>query len=167
MAFSGGRGVFAVLLLVLVALPTAWAKPKESHEADSTAIQKLFTDFNSAFNNHDAHAVASLFIDDADFITVGGAKFRGGTAIEQHLAPLFAGRAKALHRDASMPDIHFLRPDTAIVECETETSGIGGTDAPPVKGLYDWVVMKEKGRWLIAVWHESNLSTPAGQPANR
>jgi len=169
MAFTLARTALAVLLFVSLPLSMAWAKPKGSNEADSAAIKKLFADFNDAFNNHDAHAVAILFTDDADFITVGGAPFRGSAAIEQHLAPLFSGRAKTLHRDATLRDVHFLRPDTAVVASDTETSGLVGPNGavPPVKGLYDWIVMKQKGRWLIAVWHESNISTPTGQPSNR
>jgi uncharacterized protein (TIGR02246 family) len=170
MAFTRVRAALAVLLIVSFPWAATWAKPADSHEADSAAIKKLFADFNDAFNNHDAHAVAILFTDDADFITVGGAPFRGSAAIEQHLAPLFSGRAKTLHRDASLRDIHFLRPDTAIVSSDTETSGVmgpNGVAVPPVKGLYDWIVMKQNGRWLIAVWHESNLSTPQGQAPAR
>lgn len=167
MVFTGVRSALAVLILVSVPLSTSWAMPKETHDADSAAIQKLFTDFNEAFNNHDAHAVAMLFTDDSDFVTIGAAKFHGPAAIEQHLTPLFSVRAKTIHREAGTPEIHFLTPDMATVDSDTVTSGIlgpNGAAAPPVKGFYDWIVMKQKGRWLIAVWHESNISTATGQP---
>jgi len=170
MASTSVRAALAVLLFVAIPLVATWAKPADSHEADSAAIKKLFTDFNDAFNNHDAHAVAMLFADEDDFITVGGASFRGRTAIEQHLAPLFSGRAKTLHREASLRDIHFLSPDTALVTSDTVTSGMttpDGAAVPAVKGQYDWVVVKQNGRWLIAVWHESNPTTPQGQPLTR
>ena len=170
MAFTRVKAVLAVVLFVSVVLSATWARQAESHDADSAAIKKLFTDFNAAFNDHDAHAVAVLFTDDADFITIGGAAFHGNTGVEEHLAPLFSGRAKTLHREATLRGIHFLRPDIATVDSDTETSGVmgpNGEPAPPVKGLYDWIVMKQNGRWLIAVWHESNLSTPTGQPASR
>jgi len=36
----------------------------------------------------------------------------------------------------------------------------GATAVPPSKGFYDWIVMKQKGRWLISVWHESGIPTP-------
>jgi len=160
----------AVLVFVSFPLAATWAKPADSHEADSAAIKKLFADFNDAFNNHDAHAAAMLFTDDGDFITVAGAKTTGQAGIEQHLAPLFAGRLKTAHRDVSFRDIRFLRPDVATVDSDFEMSGLVGASGaaiPPGKGLYDWIVMKQNGRWLIAVWHESNLPVPPAPPAAR
>jgi uncharacterized protein (TIGR02246 family) len=170
MALTRVRFALPILIFVSFGWAATWAKPADSRDADSAAIKKLFADFNDAFNNHDAHAVAMLFADEDDFITVGGASFRGRTAIEQHLAPLFSGRAKTLHREAALRDIHFLSPDTALVTSDTVTSGMTTPDGgavPAVKGQYDWVVLRQNGRWLIAVWHESNPTTPQGQPLSR
>ena len=158
------RAALTVLLFVLSPMAATWAKPADSREADSAAVKKLFTDFNDAWNNHDTHAVAMLFTDDADYITVQGTTTHGRAEIEQHVAPLFAGRLKTAHRDVTLRDIRFLRPDTATVDSDYEMSGLMGPDGaavPPAKGLYDWIVMKQNGRWLIVVWHESNLPAPA------
>lgn len=167
MASTRVRAALAVLFFVSFPLAAAWAKPAESHDADSAAIKKLFTDFNDAFNNHDAHAAAMLFTDDADFITIQGATTHGKSEIEHHLAPLFAERLKTAHRDVSLRDIRFLRPDTATVDSDYVMSGLAGPNGapvPPAKGIYDWIVMKQNGRWLITVWHESNLPVPAQPP---
>jgi uncharacterized protein (TIGR02246 family) len=152
--------------------PVATAAPPsnnlaDSQEADSAAIKKLFTDFNDAFNKHDAHAAAMLFTADADFINVQAATTHGRAEIEQHLAPLFAARLKTAHRDVSLRDIRFLRPDTATVDSDFRMSGLmdpNGGPVLPANGLYDWIVMKQNGRWLIAVWHESNLPAPPPPP---
>jgi uncharacterized protein (TIGR02246 family) len=157
------KSAMVILLLVSLPLAVSWAKPADAQEADSAAIQKLFNDFNDAFNNHDAHAAAMLFTDDADFINTQAVTTHGRAGVEQHLGPLFAGRLKAIHRDVSLRDIRFLRPDTATVDSDYETSGAmtaNGIGVPPAKGLYDWIVMKQNGRWLIVVWHESNLPAP-------
>lgn len=168
MASTRVRTALAVVFLVSFPLAAIWASPADSHEADSAAIKKLFTDFNDAFNSHDAHAAAGLFTDDADFITIQAATTHGKAGIEEHLAPLFAGRLKTVHREVSIRDIRFLRPDTATVDSDFVGSGLVGPDGtavPPTKGLYDWIVMKQNGHWLIAVWHESNLPVPAQPPA--
>ena len=154
------RAALAVLFFALFPLAATWAKPADSQEVDSAAIKKLFTDFNDAFNSHDAHAATMLFAADGDLIDGRASKSQGRTGIEQHLLPLFAGRLKTAHRDIWLQDIRFLRPDTATVDGYFEMSGLVGPDGaavPPTKGLYDWIVMKQGGRWLIAVWHESNL----------
>ena len=160
------RAALAALIFVAFPLAATWAKPVDSHEADSAAIKKLFADFTKGFNNHDAHGVAMQFTEDGDFINVAAATTHGRAGIEQHLAPLFAGRLKSAHRDVTMRGIRFLRPDTATVDIDYEMSGVMGPDGatvPSAKGLYDWIVVKQNGHWLIAVLHESNL--PAAPPA--
>ena len=102
------RSAMAIFLLVPVSLAVTWAKPADSQEADSAAVKKLFNDFNEAFNNHDAHAVAALFTDDADFINTQAVTTHGKAEVEQHLAPLFAGRLKAVRRDVVLRDVRFL-----------------------------------------------------------
>jgi uncharacterized protein (TIGR02246 family) len=162
------RVVLALLLGILLPWAAARAGQGNSQDADSAAIKKLFSDFNDALNGHNAHAVAMLFSEDADFITLQADTSHGRAEIEEHLAPLFAGRLKTLRRDVTLRGIRFLRPDTATVDSDYVASGLmgaNGTAAPPSKGFYDWIVMKQNGRWQIVVWHESNLPTPA--PAAR
>lgn len=164
MKFTHTKIVLAVLFLIAFQLTAAWAKPADSNDANTTAIKKLFTDFNDAFNSHDAHAEAAYFTDDADYITIGGATVKGSAAIEQHLVPLFNGALKNTHRDATLRGIRFLRPDIATVDSDFVASGLvsrDGASMPNAKGIYDWIVMKQpNGRWLIAVWHESYLPAP-------
>jgi uncharacterized protein (TIGR02246 family) len=157
------RAAAAVLLLVSFSLAATWAKPADSREADTAAINKLFNDFNDSFNNHNAHAVSMLFTDDADFTTIAGATTQGRAGIEQHLAPLYAGRLKTIHREVTVRAIRFLRPDTATVISDYVTTGLtgpNGTAAPAGKGVYDWIVTKQNGSWLITAWHEANLPPP-------
>ena len=165
------RAIAAVLLLVSISMIPSSARPANPAEGDSAAVKKLFDDFNNAFNNHDVHALVALFTDDCDFIIVSGEKFHGKAAIDGHVAPLVAGRLKTMRRDASSPDIHFLRPDFATINSPYEASGLltpTGAAVPPSKGFYDWIVTKQNGQWLIAVWHESNVpAPPAQQPAGR
>jgi uncharacterized protein (TIGR02246 family) len=165
MTFNRFKIVAAVLIVTSLPLTASWAKPADSNEADSASIKKLFADFNNAFNSHDAHAAAMQFTDDGEFITVAAATSRGKAEIEQHLAPLFGDRLKAAHRDVSLRGVRFLGPDTATIDSDFVMTGLTGPNGaiPPIKGFYDWIVMKQNGRWLIAVWHESNL--PVAPPA--
>jgi len=164
MTSKRAKAAAAALLVVLFPLAAVWAMPADSHDADSAAINKLFTDFNNAFNNHDANAASLLFTDDADYTTIGGATSKGSAEIEKHLAPLFAGRLKNAHRDVSLRGIRFLSADIATLISDYAGTGFmnpNGSAAPPTKGVYDWIVMKQSdGRWLIVAWHEANLPPP-------
>ena len=166
------RTKIALTVLVFVAIPLAATLARPANEADSAAINKLYADFNDSVNNHDAHAFAMLFTEDADLLQ-GANNTHGRDAIEQHLASLFSGRAKNLHRDVGdlshetltpATGIRFLRPDMAAVYGEYDQRGLmseAGAPIPPSRGFYDWIVVKQKGRWLISVWHESNIPMPA------
>jgi uncharacterized protein (TIGR02246 family) len=147
------------VLLCTFALAAIRAKAADGSEADSAAVKKLYADFNEAYNKHDAHAAAILFTTDADFINSGGVVTPGRAKVEEHFVMLFAGaRLKTAHRDATLRGIHFLRPDVATLIGDEEMTGMketNGATATPVKGFYDWVVMKQDGRWLIALWHEA------------
>jgi len=73
-----------------------------------------------------------------------------------------------MHRDATLRGMRFLRPDVATVDSDyvtTSVVGANGASVPSPKGLYDWIVTKQDGHWLIAVWHESNLPAPPATPA--
>ena len=145
---------------------SAFGAESDSHRADSQAIKTLFADFNEAFNKHDAHAVAMLFTEGGDFVTFAATTFHGKTNIDKWMQQVFA-RVPALQRGATLRDIHFLTPDTALLYSDFKTSGLptpGGSATDQAPGFYDWVVMKEHGRWRIALWHESDLPRRTAPP---
>lgn len=149
---------FALALLALV-LTVSFAAEGPGQAADSAAIAKLFETFNNVANERDAHAMAALFADDADFININGIIEHGPAAIEAHMQQLFAGVGRHLQRQATLRAIRFLKPDTAVLYSDTETRGMPGREvsSAPEPGFYDWIVMKRQGRWQIVVWHESNV----------
>ena len=104
------------------------------------------------------------FTDDADFINVQQADSRGRKAIEEHFVPLFSGRLKNAHRTYTLKNIRFITPDVAAVTMDyvlNDTTGANGETVPPRKGLYDWTVVRQNGKWLISVAHESELAPAA------
>jgi uncharacterized protein (TIGR02246 family) len=136
-------------------------------EDESPAIMKLIDGFTDSFNQHDAHAVAMWFTEDADFINIAEMTSHGRKDIEAHFVPLFTGRLKNSHRTYTLKTIRFLAPAVASVTMNYELATIdaSGNVAPPRKGLYDWVVTKQNGRWLINILHESEQGpAPAGTP---
>jgi uncharacterized protein (TIGR02246 family) len=160
--------VLAGLMLTTLLLMALRVEAADASDMDKAAIQTLFVDFNNALNNHDAHAAAMLFTEDGDFIGIQGKIVHGRADIEQQMAPLFNGILKTMHRDVTLRGVRFLRPDVATVDSDYVTTGVvgaNGVPAPATKGLYDWIVTKQDGRWLIAVWHESNLPAPPATAA--
>lgn len=131
---------------------------------DSAAIKHVIDGFTADFNHHDSHALSMWFTEDADFINVQQANSQGRKNIEEHFVPLFSGRLKNAHRTVSVKNIRFITPDVAAADIDYDLSGainVSGAADPMRKGLYDWVLVKQNGKWLISVLHESELGTPA------
>ena len=152
-------------LLVMAFVPRiSWAQEQVSLTAtDSAAIKQVITGFADSYNRHNAQDVAKWFTQDADFTTVRGATTNGRTQIEEHFVPLFAGRLKDVHRELSVRSMKLLTPAVVSVYIDSEvtgTKGVDGSALPAHKGLYDWILTKQGGRWLINVFHESDLPSP-------
>lgn len=155
----------AIFFSILLAPAFLFARAQSAGSADdSAAIKDLVMAFTDDFNHHNAQAVATHFTGDADFTNVQGMTTHSRKGIEQHFIPLFQGRLANAHRTVSVRGIHFLSPVIASVTIDYELKGAkdtSGADQGLRKGIYDWVVVKQNGRWLIVVFHESDLPSPA------
>lgn len=160
------RAVMFAIFVVMVAgaaLSVSKAAPAAADDA-SVGIKSLIDGFTAAFNGHDAQALAILFTEDADFISVQQANSHSRKGIEEHFVPLFSGRLKNAHRTYTVKNIRFISPEVASVTMDyvlTGTVGANGEQLPPRKGLYDWIVVRQNGKWMISVLHESELAPAA------
>jgi uncharacterized protein (TIGR02246 family) len=50
---------------------------------DMADVESLASRWQTAWNQHDMHALGELFTDDADFVNVFGARWKGSQEIEQ------------------------------------------------------------------------------------
>jgi uncharacterized protein (TIGR02246 family) len=119
---------------------------------DEAAIRALADAYTAGWANGDAAAVASLYAPEGDLVGVEGRVHKGRAAVQARLAEDFSGVFKGTQIAITTESIRFLNPTTAIVDGTFEISGITGADgaaAPPLKGLYSDLVMKEGGDWLL------------------
>ena len=68
-----------------------------------------------AWNRRDAHALAAMFADDADFVTVATVYLHGRSDYEAFHARLLAGRFKESTFTPLQTSLRFLRPDIGVV----------------------------------------------------
>jgi uncharacterized protein (TIGR02246 family) len=114
-----------------------------------------------AFNHHDAHAWASFLAEDGDFTNVTGLYLHGRKDIEARFTELFASRLKTAHRTATVRHIRFITPDIAFVDAEWELVGskaADGSENPVRKGLFNFVMTRQNGHWVFAVFEESEFA---------
>lgn len=159
---------FVAAFTLFVALaPGAIAAPKPADE-DAAAVKQVVANFEKAFDSHDAAAVGKLFTEDADFTNVQGSTTHSRKELEEHLGPLFSTRLKTVMTKTSVRRVRVLAPNVALVDSDfafTGFKGPDGADLPARKGLYDWIVSKQSGRWMIEIFHESYIPEAAPAPA--
>lgn len=163
MILSPSGVTLGIFVLLAVPFAVSFAQERSNASPETAAVKKAAVGFIEPFNRHDPHAVAMAFTEDADLTSVRGVTAHGRKEIEQFYAGVFAGRLKSAHRTASVTSVRFLAPAIASVDADWEITGSkadDGSDLPLRKGILTVIVTKQNGEWLVAVFHELEL-TPA------
>ena len=127
------------------------------------AIDNLARALEAAWNRHDAHALAAIFAEDAEFTNVFGMLAEGRAAIEALHAPLFKTMFTDSHLSVGETRVRLIRADVASVDIKWSMTGARdphGKPWPERVGLLNWIVTRHGGRWLIDVSHNMDLPSP-------
>ncbi|MGA7930402.1 MAG: SgcJ/EcaC family oxidoreductase [Candidatus Sulfotelmatobacter sp.] len=135
--------------------------------SDRAAIRQTVMRLQEAWNRHDMKAFANLFAEDADFVNVAGAWWKGRAEIEQkHRAS-----HTTIFRDSTLSveevDVRFLTPDIAIAHVLTALVGqkiADGTVVSPRRALLTQVLQKQSGDWMIVASHNTDVRPPTPPP---
>ncbi|MBZ5659321.1 MAG: SgcJ/EcaC family oxidoreductase [Acidobacteriia bacterium] len=161
--------MLAVSLIVAFSLVVARARSQSADDdPNAVAVQRIVNDYSERMNRHDAHDVASLFAEDADFTNMRGDSHHGRKEIEAFYAKLFDGPLKEVYRTDTVKSIRILSPEIAAVDGLWQmrfTLAANGTRGPVRDGLFDYVLTKQNGRWFITIFHESEFAPPPADPA--
>lgn len=161
----------AVSLMISLAVPLSWAQEKSKKtDADSEAIKQVVAGFIADFNRHNARALSEWYAEEGDFINIQAIVTHGRKKIEELYISLFAGRLANAHRNLTLRSIQFLSPEIASVDINYELTGVRAPDGSttlPRRGFYDWTLVKQSGRWMIAILHESNIAPDPALPPSR
>jgi uncharacterized protein (TIGR02246 family) len=150
------------ITVVLIAVGIVSAQ--QPSETDKRLIGVVVGRFMDAWNQHDAHALAAVFSEDADFTNLRGIHVHGRTGVVEFLAPLFIADLEESHLTGRIRSLRFLKPDIAIADIDWEMKGAinpQGVALPPRKGLLDWALTKTGGQWLITVMHNADFTGQA------
>jgi uncharacterized protein (TIGR02246 family) len=117
--------------------------------------------FAEAWNRRDAHALAMLFDEDAEFVNVVGLWWHDRAAIERAhaygLTRIFNHSTLKLVRTT----VKHLRDDVAVVHARMRLTGqtpIEGVEAPrPRSNVFTFVVHRRGERWSCAAAHNTDV----------
>ena len=149
-----------IIAMCALLLPLA-AYGQSGKGEDQDAIREVVDRFMDAWNQHDAHAFAAVFSENADFTNWRGMGASGRSRIEEAHAPMFATVFKNSHQKYSDIKTRFIRDDVAAVDVRWAMTGLidaRGKSRPDRDGLLSFVMTKDQGRWQIVVMHNLDLS---------
>jgi uncharacterized protein (TIGR02246 family) len=131
-----------------------------SSGAEQAAIKTLIAETTEAFNKHDAKAWARFCTPDARLVTVRGESMNGVAEIEKGLTAIFQTRGRDSTLTTLDVTVRFIRPDVALAHVTNQMSGLVAPDGqklPPHRELSIRVLVKDRGVWRIAAFHNTML----------
>ena len=167
---NGGNSLMLVplaLALLFAHSPAALAQQNsteanttvKSDDAADAAIKQVLDTYTEAWNRYDSHALAMLFTEDCDYVIVNGGNTHGREALESMFARNFNGNLKNSTRTDSIRRMRYLTRDIASLD-DYWVLNVPGADQPRREGYYTWILVRQGGRWLIAVHHAAQFIMP-------
>ena len=163
------------LLITLVGLAISFAVPAFAQQKDTVdpqtieQIDALAKKFDEAFDNGDAAALASLFTDDAVFVTPGGMMY-GREAIEKYWVETFQQGHFSNHLNkADQYSPHLIGTTGNEVWRTGEWSfTVQGKSGDPIKlkGYWSAINVREGDAWKIQML-TFNVTPPPASPATK
>jgi uncharacterized protein (TIGR02246 family) len=162
------RWIAPVLALLLAApLATVFAHAAADGSANAkedAAIREVVAGFSNGWNTHDAHSMCVSLADDVVWVNWRGEGLGTRQAVEEEHAKLFADLYKNTHRTDEVKTIHYVSPDLAEVDDYWTMTGSrkrDGSDWPYRAGLYNFLMAKRGGRWIVIVSHAADFNAQA------
>ena len=157
------RLLLPVLLSAAVCAATPHAHRTAAPPEDEQRIVAVVSEFQSAWNAHDAARFAMVFAEDAEFTNVAGRSARGRLEVERFHSPRFGTTFKDSRLTIERISIRLVRVDVASVDAWWEMTGARTPQGNPRslrKGQMHLVMTKDGGVWTILVMHNLELSPP-------
>src|SRR5215470_2635289 len=133
---------------------------------DIASVESLASRWQTAWNQHDMRALADLFTDDADFVNVFGARWKGRQQIEQAHEQRHRTRFAATVWRNTEVRVQSVAMDVALLHVAWSRTGdldFEGKPKPETRGIFTWVATRRSDRWLIRAAQNTNvIEVPSG-----
>ena len=161
-------GIFSLIMLLSCAAfdPTTSATNQRD---DDVAIKRVLAQSTDYWNRHEFAKRAELYTEDAEIVNVVGDRRTRADMANGGPSYMQLAFGNSTIRDSGI-SIKYLKPDVAAVDVTWEMTGAkcpDGSDAGLRIGLTSLVMTKTDGKWLIAVFHNMDLPTPAERGGSR
>jgi uncharacterized protein (TIGR02246 family) len=126
---------------------------------EETALRQVVTNYESAWNRHDAKGLAEQYHTDATWVNWFGAYSKGQPAIQEHYQTVHTTYFKTSHYyTRSIEDITFVKPDVAIMHVRTGLTGDERYPGQTFEFRRTMVLTKRDGAWRILAGQNAKLN---------
>jgi len=139
------KSLLMLLTCAFIAIPV-FAK-----ESSESAIRATDQAFATAWNHHDAKAMAATWTKDGDLVNPYGRAAKGRTNIEAMISNEHAVAFKNSTYTPGTMSIRFIQPKLAVADSDTVITGalnMDGTNAPAMNVHITRVIENVNGKWL-------------------
>lgn len=155
--------LFWLALILSITSPTAAAHRKTIVQTDTTrdkeAIKKLISNYENAWNRHDAKGLADNYAVNATWVNWFGAYYIGRKDIQDHYEAVHTTYFKPSHYyTRAVEDILFIKPDVAISHIRTGLTGDARFPGQTFEFRRTIVLTKTHGVWLILAGQNAKLN---------
>jgi uncharacterized protein (TIGR02246 family) len=124
------------------------AKERKQKMENNQSIYELVRVLEDAWNSSNSQGFASVFAEDADFITVLGKHYNGRGPIDAGHRAIFDTIYKRSHNRYTIEGVRFIRPDVVVVfVCALLELADGRT----ISARPSMLLTKENGKWQVAM----------------
>lgn len=125
------------------------------------SIYELVRLLEDAWNGSNSQRFASVFAEDADFITVLGKHYNGRESIDAGHRAIFDTIYKGSHNRYTIEGVRFIRPDVVVVFV---SANLELADSRAISARPTMLLIKENGKWQVAVLQNTVVAAPEASP---
>jgi uncharacterized protein (TIGR02246 family) len=151
----------AIIAMTLAAMAPARAQQAATNDraADEAAIRRIVKAVEDGWNAGDGKAFAAPFAEDADYVIVNGRRIKGRNIIDSGHQQIFDTIYKNSHNTATVQSIRFLCDGVAVAHVEWHLKYLVNGGAREGKAMCSMVMTKQGGRWSIAAFHNTSVTS--------
>ena len=154
------RTLYLLIILEGLSVKTFCQDGPRYSAKDLAALQALPATFQRCWNSHNMDSMGTMLTDDVDFINVAGTWLRGKTATVDDHKDSHSMMFKNSVFSTDSVNIRYVKPDLAIIHFGWGIKGDldpDGTPRKPRHGIFTWIAIRQKGKWLLLVASNVNI----------
>lgn len=152
------------LKVALLLFSIGWAPAHAQSAADDTAIRRIISNQEAAWNEGDGQEYARDVAADASFTNLFGMVFYGKPAFAARHQEILMSFYKGTRKKHVIRRIKFITSDVAIVDIDNELSGVKAMPpgiAVPADGILKTqlmeVLVRRAGSWAVEAYHNVDV----------